>query len=566
MTMDPITVAVIASSLQATAQEMSEALRRSSHSPIIREMLDYSCAVFTADGETVAQDDLIPAFLGTMAATLPHVIEAVGDRPLADGDAYMTNDPYRGGTHTPDIQVFVPVLHDGRLIAWCGNIAHHSDVGGTNPGTEGYANRSIFEEGLRIPPIRFSSGGELNEAVLELIGNNIRDPASTAGDLRAQLAAAKLGQRRLAETVARYGTATVTDAMGAVLDQSERRIRSAIAERSNGTATAEGWLDDDGLGSDPVKIAVSVEVLDDRVSIDLTGTDPQMQGGLNVSATAARAAITFAVKAVFDPDGPQNGGAIRAIDIVLPEGTMVNPRFPAAVSLRHLGVQRLADTLVRAFGTLYPEHATAGAFVGFSSLAAACRHPRAGNEVVIQDDLGGGMGGHARGDGLDAVDVYLGNVQMLPAEICELQYPVRIVRTELVPDSGGPGQFRGGLAIRRVYEFLDDADGVFYTEQTRDQFAPFGVGGGKAGTAARLEVERADGSREEITKRRLTMLAGDRLVTTTGGGGGYGDPARRERAAVLRDLEEGKVSLRIALDVYQLDAAAFTVMSRGEAA
>ncbi len=550
---DPITVAVISSALQATASEMSEALRRSSHSPIIREMLDYSCAVFTAEGETVAQDDLIPAFLGTMAATLPWVIDSVDPDDVHAGDAYMINDPYMGGTHTPDIQIHVPVIYEGRIVAWCGNIAHHSDVGGTNPGTEGFANRSIFEEGLRIPPIRLERNGVLNVDVLRLIQNNIRDPESTGGDLRAQLAAAKLGQRRIIELLNRYGLETIVSAMKISLDQSETRIRAAIAEREDGSATAKGWLDDDGLGSDPVLIAVKVVVAGDGVSVDLTGTDDQMAGGLNMSETASRAAIIFAVKAIFDPAGPHDGGAIRAIEMTLPEGSMANPRFPAAVSLRHLGVLRLADTLVRAFGRLYPDLATAGAFVGFSSLAAACRHPRVGSEVIIQDDLGGGMGAHGSGDGLDAVDVYLGNVQMLPAEICELQYPVRILATELVPDSGGPGEFRGGLGIRRIYEFLDDADGVFYTEQTRDQFAPFGARGGEPGTAATLVVERISGEVESITKQRLQLSPGDRIVTTTSGGGGFGDPRRRERLAVAKDLKEGKITARAARDIYGLD-------------
>jgi N-methylhydantoinase B len=237
---DPITVAVIASALRAISWEMSEALRRSAHSPIIREMYDFSCGIFTATGETVAQDELIPAFLGTMASTMPFVIEAVGDEPVRSGDAFITNDPYRGGTHTPDIQLFVPVLRDDVVVAWCGNIAHHSDLGGTNPGTEGYANRSIFEEGLRIPPVRLVDDGRLNEPLMRTIENNIRDPQSTAGDLRAQLAAAKLGQRRLAELLDRYGSGTVTAAMVAALDQSERRIRAAIAARPDGSATAKG--------------------------------------------------------------------------------------------------------------------------------------------------------------------------------------------------------------------------------------------------------------------------------------------------------------------------------------
>ncbi|MDQ2700008.1 MAG: hydantoinase B/oxoprolinase family protein [Actinomycetota bacterium] len=550
---DPITVAVISSALKATSSEMSEALRRSSHSPIIREMLDYSCALFTGEGETVAQDDLIPAFLGTMASTLPWVIDSVNPDDVHEGDAFMANDPYMGGTHTPDIQIHVPVLHEGRIVAWCGNIAHHSDVGGTNPGTEGFANTSIFEEGLRIPPIRLMKDGVVNDDVLNLIKNNIRDPESTAGDLRAQLAAARLGQRRMNELIERYGVDLVTSSMKTSLDQSELRIRAAISEREDGVAEAEGWLDDDGLGSDPVRIAVRVEVKGDTVNVDLTGTDDQMAGGLNMAEAASRASIIFAVKAIFDPTGPHDGGVIRAVDVHLPKGSMVNPEFPAALSLRHLGVQRLADTLINAFGKMYPDLATAGSFVGFTSLAAALRHPRVGTEVIIQDDLGGGMGGHSDGDGLDAVDVYLGNVQMLPAEICELQYPVRIGATELIPDSGGAGEFRGGLGLRRVYEFLDDTDGVFYSEQTRDQFAPFGIQGGEPGTAASLVVERSSGKVESVSKSRLQLVAGDRLVSTTSGGGGYGDPRRRERSAVARDLEEGKITARSARETYGLD-------------
>jgi N-methylhydantoinase B len=538
---------------------MSAALQRSSHSPIIREMLDYSCAVFTATGEMAAQDELIPAFLGAMASTMPFVIEEAERGEIHEGDAFMANDPYLGGTHTPDIQVFVPVMHGGAVVAWCGNIAHHADVGGSNPGTEGYANKSIFEEGLRIPPIRFVDAGRTNDAVLKLIGNNIRDAASTAGDLRAQLAAARLGQRRVGELLDRWGTAVLTSAIDEVLDQAERRVAAAIEARPDGRAGAEGWLDDDGIGSDPVRMVVAVEVKGDRVSVDMTGTDPQMAGGLNMSETATKAAIFFAVKAIFDPDAPQSSAAFRRIDVVLPQGSMANPDFPAAVSLRHLAVQRLADTLIHAFGKLYPELAMAGTFVGFTSLAAGCRHPRTGSETVIQDDLGGGMGAHSGGDGLDTVDVFLSNVAMLPAEICELQYPVRIVTTELVPDSAGAGEYRGGLGMRRVYEFLDDADGVFYTEQSRDQFAPQGARGGLPGTAARLRLERADGSSVDITKTRELVHRGDRLVVVTGAGGGYGDPRRRRRSSVLQDLREEKISERTAREVYGVESDRFAV-------
>ena len=420
---DPITVAVVDSALRAIAWEMSEALRRSSHSPIIREMYDYSCAVFTPAGETVAQDELIPAFLGAMAATMPFVVDECGAEIDVPGVAFMTNDPYRGGTHTPDIQVFVPVVHEGRLVAWCGNIAHHSDVGGTNPGTEGYANRSIFEEGLRIPPIRFATEDGVDPAILRLLENNVRDPISGAGDLRAQLAAARLGQRRMAELIERYGPDTLSAAMASVLDASgvehPRRRRRAARRLWAGRGLARRRRSRRRAGPDcrdcehrrrprgrrPDRHERPAPRRHEHVRDRGTGGDLlRGQGALH-------------------PDAPQNGAVLRTVDVHLPEGSLANPRFPAAVSLRHLAVQRLTDTLIRAFSGLYPDLEVGGSFIGFSSLAAACRHPRLGNPVVIQDDLGGGMGGHAGGDGLSAVDVYLGNVQQLPAEMCEQQYP-----------------------------------------------------------------------------------------------------------------------------------------------
>jgi N-methylhydantoinase B len=547
---DRVTVAVITTALRATAWEMSEAIRRSSHSPIIREMLDFSCAVFTPGGETVAQDELIPAFLGTMASTMPFVIEEAKRGHVDHGDVFISNDPYKGGTHTPDVQLFAPVIHEGVLIAWCGNIAHHVDVGGTNPGTEGYANRSIFEEGVRIPPIRLAERGALNMPLLRLIEANIRDPQSTAGDLRAQMAAVRLGQRRVLELAARYGRTVLSAAMDAALDEAERRIASSISQRSDGVATAESWLDDDGINEDPVRIAASVEVRGPRVSIDLSGSAPQMEGGMNMSQTAAKAAILYAVKSVFDPEAPQSGAPLRCIDTELPRGSLANPRFPAAVSLRHMAVLRLADTLLNAFGQLYKDRAIAESFVGFSCVTMECLHPRFGTVTVLQDVLGGGTGAHAEGDGLSVVDVHLGNVALLPSEICELEYPVRILRTELASDTGGPGEFRGGLGLRRVYEFLGPSEGIAFSEQARPPFAPQGIAGGLAGTVAKLSLERVNGETLEFTKARLSLNRGDRLTVVTGGGGGFGDARRRQRSAVAADIEEGKVSERAAAEIY----------------
>lgn len=549
---DPITVAVIGSALRATVNEMGEALRRSSHSPIIREMLDYSCAVFTAGGEVVSQDEFLPALLGAMAYAMPVLLEENPVGTIRPGDMFIGNDPYRGGTHTPDIHIFAPVFAEGRLVAWSANLAHHADVGGTNPGTEGFANRSIFEEGIRFPYVKVFEEGRPVEQVFRYIENNVRDPQSNLGDLRAQIASARLGVQRLEGLFAKYGADVMAAAMQERIDQDERRMRALIAQRPDGEATASGFLDNDGLGGDPVEIRVRVTVAGGEVTADFTGTSPQMAGGMNCSRTAASSAVVFAVKAAFGVGTGQTAGCVRPIRIILPEGSMVNPRFPAAVSLRHLAAQRTADTLILAFSKIYPDIVPAGTFVGFSSLAAECRHPRTGQVVIMSDDLGGGFGGNGGGDGLTAVDTYLSNVGILPAEICERQYPIRIDETVLIPDSAGAGRHRGGLGLRRIYHFLDTCDVVFYTEQTDARFAPWGLEGGRAGRPAVLRLERADGTVVPITKNRMLVGRGDRLVTCTGGGGGYGAPAGRDRDAVRTDLREGKISAAAAREVYGL--------------
>ncbi len=547
---DPVTVAVIGSSLFAATREMGEALRRSSHSPIIREMLDYSCAIFTAKGEVAAQDEIIPALLGSITTAMPILLQETPEETIVPGDIFIGNDPYRGVSHTPDIHLFAPVFADGKIIAWCGDVAHHNDVGGTNPGTEGFANGSIFEEGFRFTNVKIVEAGKLCEPLFRCFAETTRDPAASRGDLRAQIAAVKLGVRRMEALIKKYGTDILCEAMEVRLAQSEKRMRAMISECPDAKGNAVGFLDDDGVGGDPVRIEVTVEVKGDEIIIDFTGTAPQMAGGLNSSRAATTAAILFAAKAAFDPTSDSTGGTFRPIRMVMPEGSAVNPGFPGAVSLRHLTEQRITDTLVRAFAQIVPGLNTAGSFVGFSSLAAATRHPRTGSPVVMADDLGGGTGGNRLGDGLDAVDTYLGNVGILPAEICEREYPIRIRETVLVADTGGAGKHRGGLGIRRTYEFLDDCQCVFYTEQSNPEFGPWGAEAGLPGKAAHLTLIRSDGTTTPVGKMRVDVARGDRLVTITGGGGGYGDPKLRDREKIETDVREGKVSSAAADEIY----------------
>lgn len=558
---DVVTREVVYSGLLTVAGEMSEALGRSAYSPIIREMIDYSCAIFDPSGDLVAQAENIPAHLGSMGRALGFLLEAFPQDTFKAGDAYITNDPYRGGSHTPDVHIFTPAFADRELIGICGTIAHQTDMGGKNPGSEGFDNRSIFEEGLQLPPLRLIEAGETNEAILDLIAANVREPDATMGDLRAQLASCRHAERRLAEFVDRYNATTLLEVMRWSMDYSEKRIATELTAMADGSATASGWLDDDGVGGPAVEIRTTVTVSGDRVAVDLTGTGEQLAGGMNVPPAAATSAVIYAVKCIVDPDSPQNQGVFRRVDVTLPEGSVVNPVHPAAVSLRHLAVQRIGDTILKAFAELYPDRAAAGSFVGFSSIAIDSFHPVSGETRVIQDDLGGGMGGHHSGDGIDTVDTHLGNVAILPAEICEQTYQIRVLATELIPDSAGPGQYRGGLAMRRTYEVLAvPQSGLVYTEQAVPEFSPWGLDGGGAGAPARIMLYGVDGTSREIRKGYFTAQPGDRLVVETGGGGGYGDPRQRDAELVARDVAEGKLTPAAAAQIYGFSAAdaAFT--------
>jgi N-methylhydantoinase B len=549
--MDAITFEVIYSSLLAAAEEMSSVLGRSAYSPIIREMIDYSCGLFDAEGNLIAQAENIPAHLGSMGTALRDLFNDFPPHTFQPGDAYLMNDPYRGGQHTPDLHIFTPAFYEGELVGICGTIAHHADMGGKNPGTEGFDNKSIFEEGLRIPPVKLAEREKINEAITTIITGNVREPKATMGDIRAQLAACRYGEGRLKEIANRYSKGMLTEVMNRSLDYSEKRMRLELSKMMDAEATVSGWLDNDGIGHDPVEIRIKVKKSGEDIAVDFTGTAPQMAGGMNVPPAAASSAVLFAIKCVVDPGTPQNQGCFRPIKVILPEGSLVNPNFPAAVSLRHLAVQRIADTILRALSELYPERTAAGTFVGFSSLAIDSWHPVHGHPRVIQDDLGGGMGAFPYGDGIDAVDTHCGNVAILPAEVCELSYQVRVVSTELISDSGGAGKWRGGLGIRRVYEILEQThQGLVYTEQSNPDFAPWGLAGGGSGNPANIRLVRKDGQEEEMDKGYFRALPGDRIIIETSGGGGYGDPKQRELEFIYKDVREGKVSREAAEKVY----------------
>jgi N-methylhydantoinase B len=534
---------VLSGALRGLTDEMSEVLRRSAYSPVVREMLDYSCALLDRNGRIVAQADDIPAQLGAMAHIVDWIEESNPRHMWRPGDAYFVNHPYRGAAHTPDIFVFSPLFLQEELTGWAATCAHHADVGGRNPGTEGADNRSIFEEGLLLPSVRAVRAGHPVPEVWRIFEANIREPEATLGDLRAQLAAVATARRRLQELAARFGRERLIAGMAELQDYSERLLRANLRDLPDGEAEAEGFMDDDGAGGGPVRIHAFVRKRRDGIVVDLSGTDDQRNGGMNCPLVSTEATVFYAIRAVVGGECPVNEGFFRPIQIRAPEGSYLNPRFPSAVSVRHLTCQRLADTLIRALGRLVPDRVNAGSFVGFFSLMAAGPSPIHGRTVVLQDILGGGMGARRGLDGLDAVDTHVSNCGLLSAEVCETLYPWRIERSELIPDSGGEGQYRGGLGIRRTYRALVGQDSVLYIDQTDPRFAPQGLAGGRAGAGARLAVSFGR-RRRTPTKATLFVPAGGTITVETAGGGGWGAPARRDPEALALDVRDRMVTRR----------------------
>jgi len=525
--LDPVTLEILRHAFSGIAEEMAVVEYRSSFSPIIREMLDFSCGTFDTEGRMISHAEQIPAQLGLMQFALAAARAKYG--PLEPDDVVLFNHPYHGGTHTPDLQVFMPAWHDGVLVGYTGSIAHHIDVGGRYPGTEGADNTEVFQEGLLFPPLKLHERGRRNEPLYDLIAANVRDPEATLGDLAAQIAACRRGIQRLEELCHRFGTETVVAAMHGLLEQTSARAQAEFCSWPTHEVRAEGFLDDDALAPGiPVRIAASIQVRDGRLHIDFSGSDPQVAGGINVPWSSTHAGSYFAVRCFVGSDVPQNDGLTRNVVVQAPEGTIVRPRFPAAVSARHLAVQRLSDVLVEALGDLLPARAVAASHVSFPAFVFQAIDPRTGRLTLLTDILGGGGGARPDAPGDNAIDSYTSSCALLPAEIAEMEYPWRIERTELVEGSGGAGQQPGGLGFRRDYTLLaEEADGMYYIDQTNPAFAAKGREGGGPGAAGRVFLVR-DGREEPLPgKGYLRLRRGDTVVFVGAGGGGYGRPSER---------------------------------------
>ncbi len=539
--LDPITIEVVRNKLDGIANEMQSTLLRSSFSPIVKEGLDASASLFTINGETLSQALAVPIHLATLIPVVRALLETYPLDTVKEGDIYILNDPYLGGTHLPDIALMMPVFHDGKPIALSAAMTHHQDVGGMTPGSVPTNATEIYQEGVRIPPLKLRDGDVLNDTFLRMMRQNVRMPESFEGDLNAQIAACTVGARRLAGLAETQGGDTLKAIFEELLDRSERMTRSALSEIPNGTYGYTEYMDNDGIDMDtPIRIQVAVTIRDGEFACDFTGTSPQVRGPFNCVQSGTAAAACFALRAVTDPNIPTNGGCFRPLHLTLPEGSIVNPVEPAPVNARTATIKRITSAILGALKEVLPDKVPADSGNELVILMFGGQRGNGAN-YVVGDLIASGSGAGKQSDGVDMIETDATNCMNLPVEALEMDVPIRINKFELRADSGGAGAHRGGLGCVREYEILRGDVTVTYRGE-RHAYPASGSHGGDAGAPAAAEVHRADGSLETIpSKHVFTLSPGDRFTLKTAGGGGYGDPDARVSEMAEQDRRNGKV-------------------------
>ena len=552
MNVDPIAFEVIRNALVAATDEMVLALRRSAYSTNIKTRSDFSCALFDAELRCVAQGFAQPVHLGSMVEQVPRAVRAYGPDNLGPGDAIVTNDPYPSGVHLNDVSLVSPVYADGRLLGYVANLAHHVDVGGGAPASIG-AFREVFQEGVIVPPVKLVAGGRIVEDVFRLLLAQIRSKHETAGDFRAQIAANATGARRVQALVVRHGLDAVSAAMEELLDYTERRTRAELAALPQGTYEAEGCLDSDGYGGEPVRLRVRVQIGEHEARFDTAGSDPQRRAPINATYAQTFSACAYALKCLIDPDLPVNDGFYRVVRVDAPAGTVTNCTWPAPVVGGWETQTRLVDVIFRALLPAFPDRLPAGTKAMMCQAGFGSLDPASGTYVCFYETFAGGYGARAASDGPDAVQTHGQNTENAPVEETELNYPVRVERLSLVEDSEGAGRFRGGLGLRKDYRF--ELATTFTILADRDRSGPWGVLGGHDAPPAEYVLLRGGEETRLPSKTTVELEPGDVVSIRTCGGGGYGPPAQRDPERVLRDVLQGKVSAQRARSVYRVAVA-----------
>jgi N-methylhydantoinase B len=546
---DPVRFEVIRNALLAITEEMGATLRRAAYSTNIKTRGDFSCAFFDRHLRTIAQAFAQPSHLGSLAHIVPGAIEAYGTENLRPGDGILINDPYLGGVHLNDITLISPVFHDGEIFGYLANIAHHVDVGGGAPGSIGVSNE-IYQEGMVIPPIRFVKEGQIDRDIFALIRANFRGIKEISGDFRAQTAANRLGWQRLEVLLSKYGGAEFERYLGALLNYTERRTASALAQFPDGTFTAESFMDGDGIRDEAIHLVATVHIDGGRVSVDLTGCAPQRQSPTNATFSQTYSGVVYVLKCLIDPDIPVNDGFYRLVDIRTTPGTVVHAQHPAAVAAGWEVAMQLCDLLFKALAEPLPDRVLAGTKGCICNIAFGGVHPASGEYFTFYETIAGGYGATRRNDGMDAVQAHFQNTENAPVEETEANYPVRILRYELIPESEGAGYHRGGLGVRRDYTFPGHTPS-FSILSDKAKYPPWGLFGGEAARPAKyiLNPETAE-ARELPSKITLQLKAGDVVSVQTPGGGGCEPAGKRPIDHVVTDVALGKISVERARQAY----------------
>ena len=555
---DAITIRVIRSHLVSVAREMGVTLRQTAYSKIFNEGSDSSCGVFDHTGRLWAQGEFLPIHLGALQFAVREAIEEVGISTFEEGDAVLLNDPYRGGTHLPDLTAITPIFYAGEIVAFAANRAHHADIGGTVPGSFYSKATENFQEGLRIPPIRFVRKGTIDPDLMEIILNNVRVPREMRGDLEAQISANRTAVTRTIALCERYGVATVQGAANEMCSQSEKRMRTIIASWPDGSWSGEDFLDNDGINPDPIKVHVVATVAGDTLTFDFSGTSDQVAGPMNSVRGMTASATFLAVQAGADPTIPANDGAYRLIKIIAPEGSLLNPRFPAPCTAGNETSHRIVNVVQMALAQLpIGPNVIAGDHGSSNNLLISSVDKRTQEFKVFFSYPEGGWGALGEKDGESALFSIVGNCKNMPAEAVELHFPVRLLRYELRQDTGGPGRHRGGLGTRRDYQVLADSASLSFVSD-RCIIGANGLAGGHPGGTGRYLVDRGTGPElaapDFVSKgTQIPLSTGDIVSQCTAGGGGFGEPKERAPVEIERDLRLGYISAAAATEIYGMN-------------
>jgi len=541
---DIISLEITWNSLKSIADECYITLMKSAFSTNIKERHDHSTAITNSNGKLIAQaENALPAHLASMGGLIQHVLDEYG-KNIFEGDIFIANDPHvAGGTHLPDINMAMPIFSKGKLMGFVANIVHHADVGGAAVGSMSGGLNEIFKEGLRIPLVRLYSKGKIVKDVFRLLLLNMRLSDERKGDLNAQISACRLGVQRVRELISKHDEVYLNRTFEEILKRSKLRMQAAISKIPDGNYSFTDYMDDDGLNTKDIKISVTIKKKGKKILFDFSETDDQVEGNFNLTFNATQSSVCYSLKALLDPDLPNNSGIFDAIDIKIPKGSLLNCLSPASVALRLNTCQRVVDVVLGAFINILPEKITGAANGANTSAVFAGINPNNGKRYVYLETLGGGMGGRYSKDGKDGVQVHLTNTSNLPVEAIEMEYPLRVEEYSFVENSGGAGKYRGGLGIRRIIRPISHKC-EFTGVGERFKHSPWGVFGGKSGKPGKFYLEHKNGKITKLPSKSSSIYTNENhaIIMETPGAGGYGNPKKRSKENILKDKVSGKFS------------------------